>query len=235
MNNNITFGSRNNPINPFLIKTKIGNLNVREFTLNDKNIEKEILDTADLFVYNFATNTKDPTYLCLPFAPKQIYKSVVEGFARYIKNVLQTDDGNVTYLIAKNQFGKTEACCMTSSLNAFGSLNEPNSLYVSNIAVNKSYRGNKVGSTMVNKIIEASYNRFSDLVLVADNCAVPAYKKRWNLEEFKPKDEIQEKVFNLMRETQDDYPEYVTFMHKPLDITQERWWEKLAKLIAISR
>ena len=60
-------------------------------------------------------------------------------------------------------------------------------LYVSNIAVNENYRGNKVGSTMVNKIIEASDNRFSDLVLVADNCAVPAYKKRWNLEEFEPK------------------------------------------------
>ncbi len=231
MINNVTFGSRNNPINPFNIQTKIGKLKVREFTLNDKNIEKEILDTADLFVYNFATNTKDPSYLCLTYAPKDIYKSVVQGFARFIKNTLKTDDGNVTYLIAKNWLGKTQACCMTSSLDAFGNLTEPNSLFVSNVAVNKKYRKNNVGSTMINKIIEASGNRFSDLVLIADRCAVPAYEKRWNLKEFIPENAIQEKVLNVMKVNHDDYPEYVTFMHKPLDINQPRWWEKFSDLI----
>lgn len=231
MMNNVSFGSRNNPIAPFTIKTKLGKLNVREFNLNDKNIDKEIMNSADLFVYNFATNTKDPTYACLPYLPKQVYNDVVSSFARVIKDTLKADDGNVTYLIAKNKLGKTQACCMTSSLNEFGNVTDMNSLYVSNVAVNKKYRNNNVGSTMINKIIEASGKRFSDLVLIADNCAIPAYKKRWNLEIFEPQNEIQQKVLDVMKENHDDYPKYVTFMHKPLDIKQPRWWEKLARLI----
>ncbi len=229
--NNITFTSRNNPVPNFEIKTNKGILKVEEISTKDKKIDKETIDATDFFVYNFATNTKDPSFLKYLDMPKSEYKKSIKKFSNYMKNMFNQDDGNLTYLIAKDSKGNVQARCITKSLDDFGGISDKNTLCVDSVAVNKEYRGNNVGSIMVNKIIEQSKDQFKDIFLVADNCAVPSYKKGWKLEEFKPENENQEKVFNIIKEERPDYPEYVTFMHKPINTESSRWWERFEKLL----
>ena len=229
--NNVNFKSRYNPVPGFSINTKLGKLNVKEVSLKDKNIDNDIVQSANLFLYNYATNTEDPGFLRFVNTSDKEYKRGVSNFADFIKKTLITDDGNITYLIARDSSGKIQASCITSSLDEFGGVCDKNTLYVNNVAVNKNYRGNHVGSIMTNKIIDASQNRFSDLVLVADNCAIPSYKKGWNLEIFAPKDATQLKALDIMAKSRPDYPDYVNFMHKPLDNNKTRWWERLVTLV----
>ena len=60
--NNVNFKSRYNPVPGFSINTKLGKLNVKEVSLKDKNIDNDIVQSANLFLYNYATNTEEPGF-----------------------------------------------------------------------------------------------------------------------------------------------------------------------------
>lgn len=228
---NVHFRSRNNPVPNFNIKTKQGDLHVKEIFLTDKEFKSEIAGATVFFFKNILDTTQNPAYLKILNLPNKIRTHIFKSSINTQIELLKEGANDSTFLVAKDINGVTKAGCMTMPFTYIRQVKDDKTLYVANVAVDREYRKNNVGIKMVDKIVECSNNRFTDMTLFAENGAIPAYKKAWGLQEFSPKDEKQDLINKKITKSRLDYPKYVAFMHKSLDDTQPRWWDRVSNMI----
>ena len=81
-NNSLNFKSLNNPVKPFVIKTKLGDLSCVEISSKELYRSKKLQELSHFFCKNFASLTADPYWL------KYNNPRYKESFARDFLNYL---------------------------------------------------------------------------------------------------------------------------------------------------
>ncbi len=225
---NNSFGSRNIPIMPFEIKTPKGKLFVQEMSLGDFKNNGDFQELSKFFIDNFIDGSTDPGWKWY-LNPKHEsgYKNRIKRFSIFCKELFKNDDGNTTFLVAKDKQNKIKAgaiSCTCDELPPF--VNNSNIFYLDSLAVDKKYRNNGVGKTLLEKTLTTSKG-YTDAVLTGYNKAVPLYKKLGfkNLQEIGFQNKDVKKIWDIVREDRDDIPRHTQLMTKVLDEKASRWWE----------
>lgn len=157
---------------------------------------------------------------------------MIENFVSYLRHIIKNDDGNMTLLLAKDKRSKIQGACLSYGYDLVDG-SKDYILYVDSIAVNKTFRGAKLGKKMMQKTIEANKDNssFTDVFLVGEKGALGFYKKLGFVNLIK-KDPAQCKVSNFIALDREDYPKYVDFLTLPLKPEQPRWYSKVAQKIS---
>lgn len=227
-NNNFTFKSFNQPVKPFSIKTKNDEIKFKEIDYTQPQSDEFLDNISEFFLDNFATQTANPEWQgvrknTIGFN-QNVYDVVKEEiFFKPLQKVL--NDPDTTLMVGYNKNNKLVAGIQTQNLNLRPDIEDDKTLYVDSLAVDKQYRGNHIGQTLLNNVIESTENKYSDVFLVGYNESVPFYKKQNFTEVSDPK--VTENLSDCVSE----YPDYMTFLEKPIDKTQSRWTERVSKKI----
>lgn len=82
------FTSKLNPINPTVIRTKYGKLNLREVRKADLANPKFLEKLSKFYCANFSTCTDDPSWIMYNTAPKRIKNQMLENFVSYLRHII---------------------------------------------------------------------------------------------------------------------------------------------------
>ena len=225
--NHTNFTSLNNPVKPFKIKTGNDVISFKEINYN-KPVKKKLLkEISTFFLDNFANQSAHPYWkFCRKHTStfdKSIYNDYINCTIKDVKRRLENPD--ITILLGRNKKKQLTAAIITEPINIPNVIKDENTLYLDSVAVNKKYRGNHIGETLINKVIDSN-NKYSDMFLVSYSESVPFYKKLG----FKPLTPIhsgQARIISSMKEDRIDYPQYADFLTKPLDKKQPRWFNNI--------
>jgi len=220
---NIYFGSLNNPVKPFVIKTTKGTLHFREYDYTKRTKNKFWEKLMGFFNDNFANTTSDPAwkdYNSPTFDKKSFNKEDAQNYMKL------SDNPDATILVGRNRWRKIVAGIIAKPLDAKPVIEDNKTLYVDSIAIDPQYRGNKVGENLLNKTIESMGNRYSDCFLASYNESLSFYKKQGfrTLENTNPQ---EGKAIKKLSEWRNDNPHFVTFVTKPIDKSQLRWYDRI--------
>lgn len=230
--NNTNFKSLNHPIKPFTIKTMGDEIKFKEIDYTRKTYKSKFLkEIGSFFLDNFANQSSHPFW-------KQCRKGTADfnknTYGDYLKtcmtDIYKQDFKNpdTTVLLGRNKHKKLTAAIITTPLNLSPITKDSETLYVDSLAVNKKYRGKHIAETLLNKVIDSSKNDFSDSFLVAYNESMPFYEKQGfkHLDEASPQQRV---IIKDLAKQRIDYPQYASFVNKPLDETKTRWYDKFTK------
>lgn len=214
------FKSLNNPVKPYVIKTRVGNLSCAEIPAKQLYNSKKLEEISHLFCRNFATLTKDPYWLEYNDSSKREY--IARNFMNYIKGHLLQDDGDLTMLVAKDENDKIQAACFSYAYSEISNKNN-SACYIDSLAVNPEYRECGVGKELLNKTCEINKNNFTDVFLTGEVLAKEFYEKAG----FIPLDEKeagQRYVTKFLEYRRGDEMEYLIPFNKPLQEDKPRWF-----------
>ncbi len=224
-----SFGSKNSPIESFNIKTPKGTLFVREYKLNDFRDSNKIQKLAQLSVDNLVEGSTDPQWeQMVGSRDRTEYLDQVDQFTHYYKKLFRSDDGNTTFLVAKDIKNRPRAAIVMSHFDEIEDLDDAHTGYIETLVVDKKYRGLNVGKVFVEKAEKTANGVFTDIFIEAFNRAKPFYENNG----FTELDMINLKIKSVaekIMEYRDDVPKFVTLMSKPIDENAERWFERLFK------
>ena len=229
-NHSVTFGSQNNPVSKFQIKTDKGTLFVKEFSEKDARYNSKMYELAKFFSDNFINNTNDPS-LTQYKKPENFekYLNMIDGMTRYYKKMFIQDDGNLTVLEARNAVGELCAAVVAQTFNDEASgLKDEKTCYIDSIAVKKKYRHNHVGQILMNKAVNCSKDVYTDAFLASDNLAVDfQLKNGYRIMDYNNPDE--KIVIDKINQFRKDYPDYITFMDKKLTTAKNHtpWYKRV--------
>ncbi len=225
----VSFGSKNNPVENFQIKTNKGTLYVKEFTKKNADNDESLYELAKFFTDSFIYNTKDPSLTKykdpLNF---QKYLDLLKRITKYYKQMFDEDDGNLTILEARNSIGELCGAVVTQTFKDYSGLADSKTCYVDSVAVKDSYRRQHVGQILMDKAINCSKGVYTDIFLASDNMAVPfQLKNGYRIMNYENKEE--KFVIDKINRFRGDYPEYITFMDKKIDGCEntEPWYKRI--------
>ncbi len=224
INNFTSFKSKAYPVKPFIIKTKHGRLNISEVTQKDLKREGFIYNLTKFFCKNFASKTKDPNWRV--FKNSRCFKSeqILNDFAKYYNSKIKHKNDNMTLLLVKDKRNKIQGACLSYGYDRIPGSKEL-VCYIDSIAVNPAFRGLKIGKILIEKTLESAKNTFTDAFLTGDRSACGFYEKLG----FKAlSDSIngQKEIIDYLSKRRNDYPKYIEFFTKPLQNSEDRWYNK---------
>lgn len=217
--NELIFGSRNCPIEPFTIKTVRGPLLVEELK------KKDGWKTAK-FAVDCTLNS----------IPPYIYGHNVDYISRLISIALfklsdsltlNKKDGNSTILIAKDIEGKIRAFISWASLYKIPKCPKEECEkigYGSDILVDKKYRNMGVGQILSDKVLKAAEGHFSDIIIHGNYSAINFHKRNG----FEPLDISDPKISRIVSHIGNTGNENCIIMSKSFD-PQNPWYKRIAK------
>jgi len=217
----VSFGSKNHPIEPFVIKTKKGPLFVEELSEND--IPKAAKFEMDFYEKEFpiwGVSTKNKS------------KAEIKRFLSYLairqKSVLSNKEGNGTVLVAKNFWGQVKALFQVEHFCALQSFmgKDEKTAHVETCFIDGKYRSQGIGKILFEKLLETTKGRFTDIYLEAENKAVSFYK-RAGFEPLDTSNPALKKISDCVLTHRPDRDE-ITLMSKTLDPANP-WWKRVAK------
>ena len=225
INSFTNFQSKAYPVQPFIIKTKHGRLKVSEVTGKDLKRENFILNLTKFFCKNFASGTEDPNWKIFLNKKNINYQTALRDFMNYYNAKVKNNDENMTLLIAKDKRNKIQGACLSYGYDKIPDAKET-TCYIDSIAVNPTYRGFNLGKILIEKTLESAKNKFTDAFLTGDRSA---YKFYTNLgfSPLKIDDERQLGIINYLSRRRSDYPRYVELFTRPLQDSEERWYNKI--------
>lgn len=230
INSNNSFTSRNNPIKPFNIYTKKGELRFAEVKPEDIRQKGFLENLTMFFCKNFASISQDPNWQVFNSKkPSREARDIFYGFLAHLHDKLIIPDDNLTLLVAKDRFKRIQGACMSFGLDNVPT-SEHTTCYIESIAVNPKYRGLHIGKILLDKTLKSAQKAFTDVFLTGQVQAEGFYKKL-GFQHLTPQDRMQRTVIDFIAEERDDYPEYVSFLTKPLQIDKPRWYEAASKEI----
>ena len=214
----ISFTSLNHPIKPFKLPTNYGNINFNEYdykqTINNKGLE----EIASFFLDNFAYTSAHPFWKkCQKTNTEFNNKTYNDYIQELIKGyILKLKNPDTTLLLGYNKDKKLCAGLLTTPLNLSKYIKNNNTLYIDNLAVDKTYRNNNIAKQLLEKVINSSNGRYKNSFLIAYNESVPFYLKQ-NYKIINDKI-LSKNFFKSIKELRIDYPQYCTLMGKFLNI-----------------
>lgn len=222
-NNSISFSSYKNPIKSFDVRTNRGVLRFRE--INYQHLPKDSFykKLAAFFLDNFANTSAHPFWeKCrIPTIDYDVYNDYIKYDVKTYKTALKNK--KTTILLAKDRSNEIVAALFSTPLNLNKTVKDSKTLYVDSIAVSPKYRGNNVGSIILQKLFEASRKDFSDVFLVSYKESVSFYERigfkplNWN-------NMHHQFVISEMAKERLDYPMYANFLTKKLNDTEPIPW-----------
>lgn len=224
---NVYFSSLNNPVKRFKIYTPKGKLHVEEVRLKDKSV-KFSYNISKFINDNFIDGSCDPLWKdYLKPENSLLYIGKNERYAKYLRDIFKTDDGNTTLLIAKDSQNNIKAAALSLSFNDVPSLKDSRLCSVDALAVDRDYRKFSVGKILMNKSLKSAQQAFTDAVLTGYNKAVPFYKKLGF--EILPEDTAKKRFFySEICKTREDIPEYTQIMYMPLQPDADRFYDRIS-------
>lgn len=224
-----TFKSRAYPIKKFVIATPHGRLTVSEASRRDYRKRRFLEKLTKMLCRNYATLTNDPGWLMFndPSMANECNR-YVKHYTKDIQKRLNTNDENITLLLAKDRKNKVQGVCF-----AYGMDSVPGSgdaCYIEALAVNKPYRGHKVGRYMMEAVLNSAKNTFTDAFLTGEILAKGFYE-RLGFKTLSHSDYSQRTVAQYIARQRFDYPKYIEFFTKPLQENKPRWFVKSAEEI----
>ena len=219
-NNSLSFKSINNPVKPFVIKTKIGNLSCAEIPTEELYHSKKLRELSHFFCKNFASLTTDPYWL--KYNNPRHKEAFARDFLSYLKSNIRKDDGNLTMLVATDQNNKIQAACLSY---AYDELPEANKTvcYVDSLAVNEKYRNNGIAKKLIDKTEEINKKTFTDIFLTGELLAKGFYEKL-GFSELDKNDPGQKFVAEFLDYDREDEMTYLIPLNKPLQKDKPRWY-----------
>ena len=222
IDNSSSFKSKAYPINSFTVKTKRGKLKICEVTQKDLRRENFIPNLTRFFCKNFASLTKDPAWKAFQRKNGIHDEHILEDFIKYYTAKINSNDKNMTLLLAKDKRNKIQGACLSYGCDRIPDAADI-TCYIDSIAVNPAFRGFKIGKILLEKTLESAKNKFTDAFLTGDKEAHGFYKKM----EFVPlsaDDIAQKNIIDFIEKRRSDYPKYVNLYTKALNEKEERWY-----------
>lgn len=229
LNINPNFGSSNNPVQPFTIKTSQGKLYVKELKAEDCSKNKTMYKVSKMMVDNFAEGSNDPEWRkFLEPQNQKLYLNQIKLMIKANKEIFMLDDGNTTFLVARNKKGAPRAGLILCGFKDIKGVEDPLTGYLDTLVVDKAYRGNNVGKTLLQRAEKNAKGVFTDIYLEAYNRAVPFYESLG----YKKLDLMNLKFTKIIKKImleRDDCPKFVTLMSKAIDDKAMRWLDRIFK------
>lgn len=225
----VSFSSYRYPIKSFDVKTDRGVLNFREVNYIHLPKESFYKKLATFFLDNFANTSSHPFWeKCrIPTIDYDVYNDYINYDVKTYKNALKNK--KTTILLAKDKDKNIVAALFSTPLNLNKTIRDSKTLYIDSIAVSPKYRGNNVGSIMLQKLFESSKKEFTDAFLVSYKESVAFYKKlgfsplNWN-------NYNHQFLISEMAKERLDYPFYADFLSKKLnDIEPIPWYLRIQR------
>ena len=228
VNQKPTFTSINNPIRAFKIKTKLGNVVVREFKQENCNSQHDLTQLSKFFVDNFIQGSTSPGWKKFGRHENLVmYRNKVLSFNYFIESVFKKDDGNSNILVAKDKFNNIVGAIITTKLREVRGLSDSKTMYIDSLAVAQEYRRNNVAKILMEKVFLAGKDIYTDVILAGYNRAVPFYQKL-GFKKVDLKNPIEKMYYDILREDRTDIPHYTKLLHMPLKPDAERWWQRMS-------
>ncbi len=216
----LNFQSRNNPLKPFIIKTRLGDLACSEIPSKDLCQSQKLYELSHFFCKNFASLTEDPYWLKYN---NPNYKNIfASSFFNYLNNKIANDDGNLTMIVAKNKKGKVQAACLSYTYDLLPE-GYNTVCYVDSLAVNDEYRRNGIAKTLLDKTEEINKNIFTDIFLTGEVLARKFYEKI-GYSKLDEKDPAQRFYINYLNNERGAEMKYLIPFNKPLQKDKPRWF-----------
>lgn len=214
---NISFGSKLNPVKPFVINTDKGQLYVKEVDVNSIS-DSNSKELTKFLTDNFIDNTNDPNLLQYKDKNTLGYIGYLLTLLKYYTNIFNNDDGNTTLLEARNEDNKLCGAVLTNTFDE-SPLYDDKVCFLNALVVDEEYRKNNVAKTLMDKAIECSKNVYDDVFISAEALAEDFYKKQGcrNLEYDNP---FEKEIIDIMN-INDDYPDYIKYMTKKIKDSNE--------------
>jgi|InofroStandDraft_1065614.scaffolds.fasta_scaffold00015_5 ribosomal protein S18 acetylase RimI-like enzyme len=211
---NNTFTSLRIPVKSFDVKTSGEVLHFSE--VNYKHIPKNSFykKLAEFFLENFANTSGHPfwTKCRKPTLDEAVYNDYIKGMAKNYKSSI--NNPYTTIMLAKNKSKKIVAAIFARPLRETSKIKDSGTLYVDSIAVAPEYRGSNIGYELLNRLMNTSKKRFTDVFLVAYKESQPFYEKLG----FRPmslyRNDSERFVIEEMAKERKDYPQFAEFMTK---------------------
>lgn len=230
----ICFGSRNKPIAPFEINTSKGKLSVSEINSIESCSKEELYDISKFFIDNFMESSTNPGWNVYKNpANKDLYGKKLKAYENALIDIFAKDDGNTTFLIAKDINNKVGAGVLAYSYKEIKGLEDPKTFFIRSVAVDKKYRRNNIATILMNKTLDTTKGIFTDALLNAYNKAVPLYLKL-GFKKPNMRNPVVKIVADRVCEHCSSVPRYSKFMTKILDKNSTRWWKRFFKKIQSS-
>lgn len=218
------FQSKNNPIKPFVINTKVGRLFVSETPIEEFKDRKFLRKILRFFIENFASSTKDPYWL--RFKDTSNRGRMIDFYEDYMRPTINKDDGNMSLLVARDKTGKLCGACWSHSYRQIPEAQET-TCYIEALAVDKKYRGCRLGERLLNVTLNANKKTFTDVFLRGEMYAVGFYK-RMGFDVMSESIPAQQPVMKILAEMGEGYPDYIKFFTKALQPSKPRWFDAIS-------
>lgn len=225
--NYIHFSSLRCPIKPFRIKTSKGYLYCTEIDYKKNYPDKFYKKIGKFFLDNFANTSSHPFWKkCRkPNLNKEIYNDYVNSSIESYKQYFRNPDSTV--LLVKNSKQQLVGTLYSRPLELSKTLTDKDTLYIDSLAIKQKYRGNDVGKKVLNKILNASKDRFGEVFLVAYKESARFYEKLRFIKMSK-NDPSQTFAISELAKERIDYPDYVDFMQMNLKKQlPDRWYNRI--------
>jgi ribosomal protein S18 acetylase RimI-like enzyme len=229
MVNNLAFTSFANPIKPYKLKTDLGYISVREINYIHRPDKAFFKNLVSFFLDNFVQTSNHP-YLQAFRGPNRnqvMYDSYIKNEVKNINNALNSHD--TTILVAKDKSKNIVGAIYAKKLHEGQKVVDCNTLYVDSLAVDSKYRGQGLGASMLNSVLDSSKNRFTDAFLTAYREAIPFYYKLgFKSLGYKKPDEYF--IISEMSKNTDEYPMYVDYLTTKLnEKSVDSWCSRVVK------
>lgn len=222
----INFGSKNCPIEPFIIQTTKGPLFFRELKPEDtKGIHR-----SAYFDFYCCLNAFSDWATFYKKATKAEKITEINDIADDYLSKLNKPDGNTTILIGETAKKRVKALFTMENFTEFktDSVNftDDKTGHIQECMVDKTYRKEGLGAILLQKIMETAKGQFTDIFLEADNKALSFYKRAGFLSLDTSNPDIK-KVSDFILSQRDDR-DSITLMSKPLE-SSNPWCSRLVK------
>ena len=228
-NTQVTFGSRYNPIKPFVIKTKRGRLWFAEATEKELVNEKFLEKLTKFFCKNFASSTNDPGLRVFTQVGSNNYNNAIENSKKYYIDKLRKNNENLTLFLAKDKNNKIQGACFAYNFDELPELMD-SVYYIDSIAVSPQFRKLKLGRLLLDKTIESLSQQVSDIFLAGDKLASGFYKAL-GFRSLNGDNPAEKTIIDYIARRRADYPAYTDLFTKNIKTTEESWWVEWAKKI----
>lgn len=222
-NNQLTFKSKNCPIEPFVIQTKLGPLKVEELS------KKELKKASD---FNFHINLEvfpdwQQSYNIANAEQRNYWMQLNEKKHAYILN---KGGDNSTILVAKDAENNFKAFFSLVKFDEFkdSKVIDVTTGHLDECLIDAKYRGQGIGKIILDKLLTTADGHFTDVVAESFNKALGFYK-RAGFKELDPSNPAIKKISDFILSGRQDR-DLITLISKPIDASNP-WWKRVAKQI----
>lgn len=209
----VNFGSKNSPIDSFIINTQKESLFVEELKKVDE--ANAVNFKTDFYIDNFPSWAE-------AFPNKE---SIFNLFKKTNDRALNKPDGNTTILVAKNAKNKIVALF---SLEQFDDFYDTRVGYIRDCLINKEYKSQGIGKILIERILQTAKGYFTDVYLESEQ-EVSGFYSKIGFDRLDSLNNATKKLYEYIKASS---PFYKNAIPMSININpKDPWWSRYTKYI----